>query len=905
MKCIRDIIRARYAETETLFVFPSEIVAAFWRKEAMRITKSDVIDPSRFISWDRFKEDSFALFREQKPVNTVVRTLFAYSCLEKNKRTGSEFAGLIAPEYADNSMAFLQYISRILPSLNILYKADIRFGRDSSGFIAALRQLFHRYEEFLSRHNLFEPSFQQADPSHISKPVVIFFPEIIEDYTENADSLEDHPAITIIHLPKTAGVEKNFRLFSTTLHEYDWLFNRIIELLREGVSFYDIAVTYCSESDLNFFQNAAAKYPLTFVYRMGKAATEYAAGQFFLYLRDCVESDYHIEKIKMLFLLQGVPWKERRKLERIILKGINTCYIQEIDNTAGTIQRLKRGGEQDGDDDLVSYLFSLHRGITAIVKSNTMEELKKAIITFSLTFFDQTAWDETNRRVFEYIVNAITDIENTIRNMDLPAGLSPFMLFITQVQKSIYVPKKQKVGISVYPYRVSAGIAPRYHFVVSAHHGAVTVLSSSWDFLRKDYKKAFGIEDKDMSSDFIRAYLGSGENIIISCSSKTFSGPALIPGFFMENLPEPPAEEDVTVDINPYRGERSFWRIGVNGRSEQTDRHLTRIFPLQDRGLRAMANNLSRPLSKSYTTEPIIDETVREKILSRLKKDDTIAISTTSLERFTHCPFAYLLDAVIGKEEQKYEAYCIDSGIIGRFLHEVVRIYYSAIKNEDGFYDPAKMESYSRFLEKGIDEVGRKMYGRGYTFLPPVREELAGKARKWISNLGLLEAVHFQKAAILGLEREVKRKVTFGGTKKIILRGRIDRLSGAKDVAILIDYKTLCTITASDITGKDNLPPVSFQIPMYIYLSENNGISVARAGYISLSESKYIPVIKTQEDSRGRLTREEIDGCIETMHSYIEEMAGSMLKGYYPTREENCTPCGYRGICRMKYAISV
>lgn len=902
METIRTVIRQRYPDKSTRFVFPSEITAAFWRKETLRLTERKTIESSRFISWDRFKEDSFALFRNERPVNALLRTIFVYRLLEKNRETGTDFAGIIPKEYADNSPAFLGYIVRILPSLGMLAALPKEkceaLDRD---FFGTLRRLLHLYREFLSTYGLFEPGYERADLSAIRSPAVIFFPELIEDYGENAAELEANPQITVIRCDEKERVGETFHLFENSLHEFDWVFGRITALLEKGTHPEDIAVTVCDEKVLPYFQNAAEGYPVVFSYRGGKNITDYPAGRFFPYLQECADSGFHIEKLKKLLLPGTVPWKHGKQLEALVLAGIDSMYVMEEPGKDRNARRLRRALEGEGDK-TVSFFSQLHRGILSITESKTISRLQTALIAFSSAFFDQERWDNVNARVFEYALNLCADMKNSLKTVELPERLSPFQLFLHLLRKSMYVPKAAAGGIPVYPYRVAAGIDPRYHFLVSAHHTAVKAAASPYGFLRKDQKAVLHLEDRDMSSDFMKVYTLSGKETSVSCVLETFSEKTLVPAYVMKRFPEKIETEQVPPGSNPFNADRLFWESAGPGKLPAGPAVL---LPLQQLGLRTMADRIIRPADQRYNGNPIENASLREKISERVSKDGIPAVSPTSLERFTRCPFAYLLDAALGRDEPEYEAAYHNAGLAGQFSHDVLRVLYGRIQDATERFLPDKRELYNRLAEEAVEEVGGKYYGRGYIFLLPVREEMKGKTLKYVDALFDLEARHFPGLPVAAVEKEFCTEWKNGNSPPpaAVLRGKIDRLSGTAESAVLLDYKTKNRITRKDITGEADIPPVSFQIPMYVFLAEQNGLTVGRAGYISLMEGKYIPVIKTEEDGKGWFSREELDGRIEEMHRYIGEMLRQIQAGYYPVPDDECSPCAYRSVCRVKYSI--
>jgi len=61
---------------------------AFWRRKSLDISDKKLCFADRFISWDKFKEEYFALNQRGIPANRTMRNLFTVSLLEENKKKG-------------------------------------------------------------------------------------------------------------------------------------------------------------------------------------------------------------------------------------------------------------------------------------------------------------------------------------------------------------------------------------------------------------------------------------------------------------------------------------------------------------------------------------------------------------------------------------------------------------------------------------------------------------------------------------------------------------------------------------------------------------------------------------------------------------------------------------------------
>ena len=120
MNLITNVIRQRLEEPDTCFIFPSEVVAAFWRRRSLLLTDRRAVRADRFLSWDTFKEQTFARRSEAVPVNSVIRICFAADVLSRNAGGKTFIQALVFPVFADSWQQFVRPLARMLPSLEQL-----------------------------------------------------------------------------------------------------------------------------------------------------------------------------------------------------------------------------------------------------------------------------------------------------------------------------------------------------------------------------------------------------------------------------------------------------------------------------------------------------------------------------------------------------------------------------------------------------------------------------------------------------------------------------------------------------------------------------------------------------------------------------------------------------------------
>ncbi|MCK5674369.1 MAG: hypothetical protein KAH95_13395, partial [Spirochaetales bacterium] len=198
MKYVEDIIISNLSNQNSSFVFPSELVAAYWMRKAVSPGSKAVLS-RRFLSWDKFKEKTFSLNMNLSPVNNHMRTLFASSLLEENKKKGKLFKGLIKPEHSTGSNAFLKGLTSILTEVKS-FREDAALQNIilSQGVREDLDFLYNTYTGFLTKQELFEPSWIKPDINDIGEEYFLFFPEVIADYKEFSADLEKSSVVNIV-----------------------------------------------------------------------------------------------------------------------------------------------------------------------------------------------------------------------------------------------------------------------------------------------------------------------------------------------------------------------------------------------------------------------------------------------------------------------------------------------------------------------------------------------------------------------------------------------------------------------------------------------------------------------------------------------------------------------------------
>ena len=910
---IESIIAQRLDDDDSVFVFPSEVAARYWHRRSLELTERRAVRDTRFLSWDRFKEECFSLTRKERPINGIGRSLFAASLLAENaaRKPGEEplLHSVVHPEFADNSGAFLKQLTRLLPQLQGLLNALAAAERAASGgalidpdFRRDLELLSDRYGRFLSDNGLFEPSGERIDISRLVRSYYLFFPEIIEDYRTFAPWL-DSPRVTVVAIP--APPTARMVRFPTAIQELRALCLDLADLLDRGERAEEIAVT---AADLPrwepYLRAEAALRGLPLDFRQGRPLSEYPAGRLFTAVGACEAEGYSLDSVKALLLDRAIPWRDGAALQELVRFGIEQQCLRPF--TEGGVLRdpwrfhLERLGERR----LLSLYTRLRRELSAVVGAPSFRELKGRLLAFATAHLDSSRWPEESGRVFEYCLESLTDFVDTEAALAGVRAPSSFALWRAHLDERIYVQRSTLAGIAVYPYRVAAGIGPRHHFVVGANQTATRVEWPLFPFLRDDERRRLGVVDRAFSDDFLTLYAQSGAEVRLSCSREDFVGPQLAPGWFVSQGSVLDEEETERLSLRDgFVRERAVW----SGSQEAAGS----FFPSQKRGVAHVAATAWVRRASDFTRSAVGDPALVKQLLGQLcDSGERIRLSPTSLEGFLVCPFAFLFERLLRVPRPREEAAFEDPLLVGTLIHQTLKALFERIGAQERSVLAGRESQHAAWIDEAIAEVFARWEAEGRLFLLPIWRDLHGRLREALVTLLALERERFAGFAVGELEESF---ASDGPIEGVLLEGKIDRVSYRDGQALVVDYKKHRHPSLRDIRGKEGERPASFQIPFYVHLLEKRGTPVGWAGYYDVDEGSYAPVLDAhsgggEAGGSGRqvpLDRDEMTELRVRLEGSVAEMVARLRAGDFrtPASQKGCEACPLRSICRKRYTV--
>ena len=908
MNLVLSTIRKHIGDQNFHFVFPSQIAASLWAGKTCTLGIVRSVASNRFLAWDSFKEEAIRERLGEKalsPASSVTRKLFAEYLIRKNAQSPF-LKSIIPPEYAETGNVFASYIARLLPSLHSLEKL-IGSGADAEDHDYKL--IKSEYSSFLEKFSLFEPSWEDLVIKESLKRYVLFFPELIEDFSEY-DTLLSEPGFIRVNTEKSLRPE--ITLFHSAREEIQ---SSVLEMRKlheeENIPFQEMAISIPDLEEMeSWLQLELSLHHIPFTRRAGKKLGESGAGRLFSLLSEAVAQNFSFNSLKALLLNDHIPWIDSEKNKALVNFGIKYNCVKSYTHNGKPVDIWNdalREAKNDGGEDLLPYYSELKKLSQSLVKSKDFSELRKNYFVFRHSFLDMDKIsredDAVLSRCIEELHNLAT-LEESFNNTDI-IPQSPLNFFISCLSEKEYVLANQEPGINIFKWRVAAACPFTCHFVLNASQKASTVLYQPLKFLRQDKRKALGLEDFDASWAFFTLCETGDDELFksrcrISASSLSYGG-WVIPHSFFAHQAQTPLSETHPHPENPYITERRFWSSELN-----EDALLPGIYPIQKRSFEKWKETIIQKENDfSFFSSPIINENVRTLLYNMIFGEDNFlkVTPTMDLNEYYKCSLKWLFKRILSIEEFSLEAKLLDDLSLGILYHRILEMLFRKIKTEDRFFTSARLDSYKKWAY----EIAREVIASEGTFkgplaIPLVSPQAEGIAKK-IAGLLDLEALYFDQYEIAELELSVSLEL-----EELLIKGIIDRVSISTDGEPLIfDYKTGDPPRQTDLADLENVPLSEFQMPLYIKLYEEMSHNTIEGAYFyNIKGCSIRDIVDKTPDRRSKaLKREEYVPYLEALDIQIKQFSGKVKALDFIPREinlSNCRSCDYKTICRSTYS---
>ena len=973
MQHVRDAIKANFAELSAAFVFPSEVIAAFWCEESLRIAGVQAVRADRFISWDTFKERVFRSEEVKRPANRLYRSIFVSAYLEENRRRPT-LRIIVNSAYADNSAAFERSIRSMLPGLEPLMRSSATLEKTvGPDLYRDLQALHSSYREFLALHDLFEPGWIEPGTPRIDRNYLLFFPEVLEDYPEYAAILSSEKSVQVV-ATSAREPESTLREYSNSTQEIADLMDALEQLLDAGVAPSDIALTLPA---IDVYRPAVERQailrqiPLSF--RAGAPLTAYAPGRFLAGLAEVADSGYSLESLTAYFLNLSVPWKALEQNRNLVRFGMNWNVAPSFtergrpqDNWETAFRRARRGIRESDEQsailgksvaDLSAHYRSIRSSIEGIRSATSFRGLREMLYAFFRLHLDTGSWSDELLPAFQSCMEVLSDLVAAEADFDLNLTLNPYRVWVSALNEKIYVPRDGNAGIGVYPYRVAAGLQPRYHFVAGTSHEATRVMIARYPYLREDQKSELGVADRDLSASFSALQARSGVNVFASYSREVPGAAQIAAGYYVRQRQVLQVERGSLTEaacsaagcesgrpaaVSRLRIEQAYWLARSGALFPDS------LYAVQKRGFDFQSSTGLGPRGNDFTRHPVADPAVQEILLQAQLAPEAPAflrLSAAHLERFVDCPFAYLFAYGLRVDDEPFGPDYLGSTSIGNIYHRVLERLYRTIQIEHGSLSADALSDYLALLDGVIDREldeggnstqlspdGRVPVPVSIPLHPALVEVVRRKAGKLLARF--LESDWAMAAGhqLVTAEDWYSAKLEEG---KVYLFGRIDRIT--QDTAsgryALVDYKknrvprksairhlleeTLAAGQRQHLESSDGrsdgdesgdtvaaVERGALQIPVYAALARAKGRPLERAAFYSIETGSFAPFYEPG-NPKAMVDEEELSHLVEHVHRLAAAVAGRVRSGDYriDADDAGCDSCSIRQICRARYTV--
>ena len=961
-----EIILQHLGEPKTIFVFPTGLSATAWAEKMLDHVAAVAME--RFIAWDSFKSEAIRSRHQNKAsIPSLMRKIFASHLIQENARAVAAneeplFENLINPQFAQEAQSFTNWIAGLLPSLETWRKNHQAAGLELDAQDRDLQRLHQRYHEFLEEHDRFDPAWEQPPFHDDGNHYIIFYPEILTDFSEYQHILESSSHITLV---KTKTTSKNLPqciFYSNARQELRETALFIRNLVEEkGLSYSDIFVSVPDmEAMAPYLQREFQLYAIPAVFRSGKNLSAYGAGAIFGQIKSCLTSDFSFESLNNLLQNHHLPWKEAELNQQLIAFGIeNNCLCSYKDGNA-TVDVWQEAFKKKPQEERLKNMYeTLRREVKRFATATSFEKLREAYFQFRDKFWDMSqASSECDLILGRCITElaGLMDLEQEFPQIQVP---DPFGFFLQVLEEKEYLAQTRQRGVSVVPYRLAASAPAGCHIVVGASQKDITLVFQQLGFLSQLKRNRLGLTDVNPSDAFIALYQGhSSQPVRFTAAEKSFSGYA-IPHNGLEAVKQ---EQDLSTQ-DFLTGEAELFQAARQGQQHQQDFVPTHIqqegFQYWQQRVQAVAG------SKSVDFHfPHWEENIKAKLQTYVPQDSDqnhklLRISQTHLNEFFTCPRKWYFNRILSLKEPDTQAQLMRDAWMGTIYHEIIRQYLEPLQRCGSTLVPLETDEFKgEYLlpeeeQRLEDAVNLVLHNQ--SDLSPLTQELllaqkdaiTATAKKFIMSLcrnfphhqvvaleekitcqpkqldSLLETL-WSKGQIPSICKDfpstaAERQALYQELQAFVLTGQLDcLLNSPEDSLILLDFKLGNPPSPAESTVDDQGMMQNFQMAFYciLYEAQYPERTIDSAAFMTIKDGELNKIFGFESN---KLPQREVtvsaksrdilpyNYTVAATLQYVKDFATAITTCSFPQLAQvdydTCKECAWKRICRTTYTV--
>ncbi|GMO25097.1 MAG: PD-(D/E)XK nuclease family protein [Termitinemataceae bacterium] len=910
-------IRQYIKNQNCYFVFPSDIDAQQWGRKSCTFDFLHTVASDRFLAWDKFKEMMCKTDGGLRPVSAELRLLFTTNLIKRNKEAvasgitdnGLPLISVIPKQFAEDGGIFADSITATLPYLTYWQQRHAANGGNADNEDTDLLTIKKLYNDFLSATNTYEISDICFEFAATDNCYIIFYPELIEDWSIYKDIfLEHNDKVKIVKIQQDK-IESNLNLYESARTELRGIILSIKKLYEEdGVAYEDIAVNVPDLKNIEaYIKREFALYDIPMHAHSGRALAEYETGRFWKAADECVQNNWTFKSIKALLFNNHLPWKMPDINQELIRFAINNNCLCGYYEDSGFVDVLENALFLSPNTLLHEYYKKLKKTVTGMTHSKSFTILIKNFFDFRKYFFSEQSKDEDedkesyeNKILSNSLSRCIEELWNLVnieKKYSIPMPENPYSFFISMLKKKQYVPAREDNGVHIFEYRVAAASPFKYRFIMNVSQNAASIVYKPLKFLNNDKRKALNVEDISVSAEYFKAYNAQ----YISCSLHAFSGWSLPHSFWNDRIKNAVPQPDSYTEEKSWWADEALFPVNLYPAQKMSFKNWFAVYSASKQNAKEGKQKIILPEYK----EKIMQKDHNVLGISSNEENSCIKVSASDLNIFFECPQKWLYGRLLDIKELKVEAEMLDADSKGLILHLVLSKLYKKIKETDKIFIAKNIPLYKEWLFEITSEYFLTQNEHPSVLIKPFVVPLTRSVCNILGSYLVSESKKYDGYGIDELECYIEQNCELPLSGSILLKGFIDRVSiDKKNNPVIIDYKTKNTPAIRDCTANENGDLFNFQMAVYVKLYENlKNKKIASAVFASLVDRDYTTII----DDETKKDRAVYQNTMYALEEYLKIYHDKVLAYDLSTKDVSsfiCHSCDYKTVCRKTYHLN-